>query len=149
MDNVIINSTIFEYVYPVDIQKKLYTYTPKKSFNNYKPPSNEEISIGGNKYRLMNTSSIYSLSAFNRTHKYFFIYRGANGIIIGDYVRIIFTSPDYKVDLRGIDNYKITSIPLVTDSGVISFRNGNIIIIINKYSYYVQGKTIYSSSQIG
>ena len=52
------------------------------------------------------------------------------------------------MDVRGIDNHEITSIPLVTSVGVTSSHNGNVIIIMHQYAYHGQRKTIHSSGQI-
>ena len=42
-----------------------------------------------------------------------------NSGVAGRHVRVIETHPDHKVDIRGIDNYEITAIPLVNSEGVI------------------------------
>jgi len=74
--------------------------------------------------------------------------RGANGGVAGDDVRIINKSPDRCVDIQGIDNHQIQSVPIVTAGGVISTQYGEVIAILHQYAYHGKGKTIHSSGQI-
>ena len=78
-DTNLVNLTKSQNISPEYIRKVLSNYTPKNSFNTSKPPPNREITIGGKKYILVNTSSIYSVSSYHRTYKYSLIDRGANG----------------------------------------------------------------------
>eukprot|EP00980_Cylindrotheca_fusiformis_P021811 scaffold8646_cov116-Cylindrotheca_fusiformis.AAC.1 len=76
--------------------------------------------------------------------------RGANGGIAGNDVRVIAYHPDHRrVDIRGIDNHEITSIPIVTAGGLCQTQRGPVIAILHQYAYHpTQGKTIHSSGQL-
>jgi hypothetical protein len=49
------------------------------------------------------------------------------------------------VDVRGIDNHDLTSIPIVTVGGVVPSQPGEVIAIMNQYAYTGRGKSIHSS----
>ena len=74
--------------------------------------------------------------------------RGANGGIAGDDVRVISQDAHRSVNVRGIDNHEITSIPIVTCGGVVQSQHGPIIAIMNQYVYHPHQKSIHSSGQL-
>ena len=47
-------------------------------------------------------------------HNHSLINLGENGLVAGKDVCIQFSHPDRQVDIRGIDNHEINSIPIVT-----------------------------------
>ena len=73
--------------------------------------------------------------------------RGANGGIAGADVRII-AKTGRQVDTQGINNHRITDIPIVTTGGVVSTQKGEVIAIMHQYAYVGQGKTIHSCTQL-
>ena len=74
--------------------------------------------------------------------------RGANGGVAGSDARVIDTYPDHNVDIRGIDNYQISAIPLETAGGVTSTITGEVIAIMHQHAHHDKNKTINSSPQI-
>ena len=74
---------------------------------------------------------------------------GANGSIAGSDVRIIETnSPVRTVNVCGIDNHELTSIPIVTCAGVVTTQKGLITLIMNQYAFIGKGHSIHSSPQL-
>ena len=57
---------------------------------------------------------------------------GANGGISESNIRVIEIHPDRKVDTRGVDNHKITAIPLVTVGGVTSTISDEVMMIVHQ-----------------
>ena len=58
--------------------------------------------------------------------------RGANGGIAGKYGSDNLTHPDFLVDIRDIDNYKINSIPIIIVGLVTKTTAYDVIIIVNQ-----------------
>ena len=73
---------------------------------------------------------------------------GANGGVTGNDVRVIAKHPDSTVDVRGIDDHEIASIPLVTTGGVTLTTSGEVIVIMHQHACHGKNKTIHSSPQI-
>ena len=96
----------------------------------------------------MNNTITCKLSSHSVTHYQSLVDGGANGRVAGEDVRVIWHNVDRRVDVRRIDNHEITSNPLVTAGGIINSVNGEIIIIMNQYSYYGKGRTIHLSGQL-
>ena len=69
--------------------------------------------------------------------------RRANSGVCGEDARIICHNPDRKADMRVIDNYEISSIPLVTERYVTNSLIRYVIIITHQHAYYGKGKTVY------
>jgi hypothetical protein len=110
-----------------------------------------EISVNGTKYiRQGNSHDIqYHVSQASRQKKGSLIDRGANGGIAGTDTRIIDRHPHRTVDIRGIDNHEITSIPIVTAGAVARSQRGDVILILHQYAYHPQqGRSIHSSCQL-
>lgn len=74
--------------------------------------------------------------------------RGANGGVAGDDVRLISRSPHHTVDIQGIDNHMMNSVPIATVGGVIDTQLGPRIAIFHNYAYIGRGSTIHSSAQM-
>jgi hypothetical protein len=91
----------------------------------------------------------YSVSQASRRKKSYVIDRGANGGIAGIDTRVIERHPHRTVDIHGIDNQEITSIPIVTAGAVVRSQRGDIILIMHQYTYHPQqGRSINSSCQL-
>ena len=73
--------------------------------------------------------------------------RGANGSIAGKDTTIVNYLQD-TIDLSGIDNHTVRSLPLVTAGGYVVTQRGPIIVIINQAAYMHDGRTILSSGQL-
>jgi hypothetical protein len=73
--------------------------------------------------------------------------RGANGGVAGADVRVIATT-DRHVDIQGIDNHRMTDVPIVTAGMVVNTQKGEVIAILHQYAYTGKGKTIHSSGQL-
>jgi hypothetical protein len=111
----------------------------------------DEISVNGHKYvRHVQSHNIqYSVSQASRRKKSSLIDRGANGGIAGVDTRIIERHPHRTVDIRGIDNHEITSIPIVTAGAVARSQRGDVLLIMHQYAYHPQqGRSIHSSCQL-
>lgn len=74
--------------------------------------------------------------------------RGANGGITGSDTRIINTHPTRKVDIQGINNYRLPGIPVVTAGAVVKTQRGDVILIMNQYVNVCTGKIIHSSGHL-
>ena len=67
---------------------------------------------------------IYCVTTSSFSSMYSLVGRGANDGIAGRDVRVIETHTDHKVDIRGVDNHEIATIPLVTAGGLTSTITG-------------------------
>jgi hypothetical protein len=72
--------------------------------------------------------------------------RGANGVITGNNVRVIFKT-NRTVDIKGIDNHRFTSIDIGTVGGVIHMNKGQVIGIMHQYALLNKGSSIHSPCQ--
>lgn len=111
--------------------------------------SQQEINFNGSTYRKVNTTNIsYSVSAFKAIQgQASLVDRGANGGVAGSDVRII-AKTTRRVDIQGIDNHRITDIPIVTAGGVVNTQRGEVIAIFHQYAYTGKGRSIHSSGQM-
>jgi hypothetical protein len=91
-----------------------------------------EITIQGKTYCLINTATIYNVSAARHRSKHVLLVdRGANGGVAGeDHVRVIFKTMR-SIDIQGIDNHQVTNKPIVTTGGVVKSQRGNVIAILH------------------
>ena len=115
--------------------------TKSKSDND----SIEETTMNGKTYCLVNSAATCSSSKCTRIHTNFSINRGTNRGVAGEDTGAIFTNPDRKVNIRGIDDHEIDSISIITASGVTKTTSGEIIVILNQYFYHGKGKGIHSA----
>jgi hypothetical protein len=91
----------------------------------------------------------YNVSQASRRKQGSLIDRGANGGIAGSDTRVVLRHPHRTVDIRGIDNHEITSIPVVTAGAVVRSQRGPVIAIFHQYAYHPQqGGSIHSSCQL-
>ena len=91
-------------------------------------------------YRAVNLC-FYDISNHHRVHQSALVDRGANGGVAGNDVRVIFKSPTRTVNIRGIDNHQIDSVPIVTAGAVATSQHGCVIILMHQYAYHGKGKT--------
>ncbi len=111
-------------------------------------PSKKEVSIDGHTHRLINQHRILCQTSAHKTDSpNALIDRGANGGIAGDDVRVI-CKTGRQVDIQGIDNHRLTDIPIVTAGGVVKSQRGSVIVILNQFAHTGKGKTILSSPQL-
>jgi hypothetical protein len=72
---------------------------------------------------------------------------GANGVVSGEYVQIIFRT-SRTVDIKGIDNHQVNDIGIGTVSGVVNSQKGPVIAIMHQYALLGNGASIHSPSQL-
>jgi hypothetical protein len=133
--------------HPGDIRKVLSQ--PNKTIK--AQVQDHEISVNGHMYVRQASSHdvLYNVSQASRKKKNSLIDHGANGGIAGIDTRVIERHPHRTVDIRGIDNHEITSIPIVTAGAVARSQQGDVIVIMHQYAYHPQqGKSIHSSCQL-
>ena len=99
-----------------------------------------EININGTEYRQINTLYCYSRNITKTRGA--LIDRGANGVLVGNDVRIISKS-SRTVNVQGIDNHKCINIMIVTAGAVIRIQRAHVIIIMNQYAYIAGGEIIH------
>ena len=90
-----------------------------------------EINNNGKTYREVGKHIVYYLSKVSHSFEYSLVDRGSNGVVAGNYVRVIFKYPGRTVDVCGIDNHEIMHIPLVTADVVILTTSGEVFLIIH------------------
>ena len=73
--------------------------------------------------------------------------RGANGCIIGKDMSVI-ERLDLTIDLSGLDDHTVRSIPIVNAGGYGISNKGPVIAIVNQGAHMPDGKTILSSGQM-
>ena len=111
----------------------------------------EELIINGHKYvRQVQIHDIqYRVSQASSRKKGSLIDRGANGGIAGSDTRVIERHAHRTVDIRGIDNHEICSIPIVNAGAIVRSQRGEVVAIFNQYAYHpAQGRSIHSSCQL-
>jgi len=98
--------------------KRLMSADNNKVFQKSDKPPPHEFNIDGKTYRQVNATSItYTISACSANqNREALVDRGANGGIAGSDVRVI-NRTGRQVDIQGIDNHRITEIPIVTAGG--------------------------------
>jgi hypothetical protein len=69
--------------------------------------------------------------------------RGANGGIAGNDVRVLVTT-DRAVDVQGIDNHRVTNLPIGTVAGLNQTNKGAIVLILYQHALVGRGHSIYS-----
>ena len=99
--------------------------------NKSKTSFKDEILVNCVKYHQVKKHITYYLSKHYRVHEHSLAYQGANRGVARDNVRVIYKHTDKTVNVRGIDNHEITSIPLVRAGGVTSTTTSEIIVILN------------------
>eukprot|EP00984_Skeletonema_dohrnii_P029669 scaffold20451_cov167-Skeletonema_dohrnii-CCMP3373.AAC.1 len=92
----------------------------------------------------------YSVSPHCRRNTLALVDRGANGGVGGgnDDVRLISTIPNSSIDIQGMDNHTLQSIPLGSVGGVAQTQRGEVILIFHQYAILRRGRTIHSAIQL-
>ena len=147
--NILINAAASKAsVSPADIRRVL---SSQKNNNGMQDNNGGEIDINGSRYRKVNTHNLYTVSEHKHTHNASLVDRGANGGIAGNDVRLVpdfSMSPHKTVNIMGIDNHQLTSIPIVSVGGVSTSQHGPVILIFHQYAHYGKGKSIHSPIQL-
>jgi hypothetical protein len=136
--------------HPGNITRMMSTSNAKK------PPST--VIIDGHTYsikmhRITDTTDTngkitYQASSASSQQGGALIDRGSNGGVAGDNVQVIRIDPHRTVDVKGIDNHRITDIRIVTAGALVDTNRGPVILIMNQYAHAGKGKTIHSSGQM-
>ncbi len=138
--------------HPGDIRKVLGQASNPTSKKGKVQIHDQSVSLNGGIYDLRKVSShlvTYSVSRASRRTPDSLIDRGANGGIAGTDTRVLARHPHRTVDIRGIDNHEITSIPIVTAGAVARSQRGEVILIMHQYAYHPQqGRSIHSACQL-
>ena len=143
----LVTSTSPNITSPGDILKLMSILDKGKDTSNKKQIAfSNEVNMNGKTYRECGQHVIFYVTKSSRSSMHSLIDRGANGRVAGSDVRVIETYPDRKVDIRGIDNYQISSIPLVTAGGVTTTTTGELIVFMHQHAS--KNKTIHFSPQI-
>lgn len=151
----LVNFTQAKEATPGDIRKILSVPNENGCNNNKKKAQvnksevhKPKVVIDGATYRAANAHITYSLSSANRVHKMSLIDRGANGGVAGDDICIISYHLHKKVDVMGIDNHSVSSIPVVTAGGVVNSTAGPAIVILHQHAHMGRGDSMHSSVQM-
>ena len=91
------------------------------------------------------TISVYA--RYIRKHWQALVDRGANGIIVGNDMRLIAHSGG-SVNLNGLDDHTVRDLPLVQAGAYVLTNLGPRILIVNQGAYMPDGKTIISAGQL-
>ena len=87
--------------------------------------------MNGKTYRECSQHVTCCATKSSRSSLHSLVDRGSNGGASGIDVRVIETHPDLKVDIRGMDAYKITAIPLENAVGATSTIIGEVTVIMH------------------
>ena len=121
------------------------------STNNHSPDG--EISINGQFYapmgRSANEAVCYSIANIGRNLGAL-VEGGTNGGLAGADVRVLETEPHVQVDISGITEDTMESLPIVQCAALVdTVDEGKIILIMSQYAKHDTGKTIHSKNQLG
>ena len=72
------------------------------------------------------------------------VHRGVNDEITGNDIRRITICTEKKVNIMGIDNHQLCSIPLISTRGISQSQIGPIILIFHQYASYGKGTSLHS-----
>jgi len=85
--------------------------------------------------------------AIKRSRRGTLVDRGANGGILGNDANVIFRRSK-TVDVTGIDNHELSSLPMVDATAKCMTDKGEVILILRNYAYHGQNRTLHSSGQL-
>ena len=94
-----------------------------------------------------NTKIHVSKSNVKRSKRGTLIDRGANGGILGNDAVVIFKR-GRRVDVTGIDNHEMNSLPMVDATAKAESDKGPVIVIMRNYAYHGVNRTLHSAGQI-
>ena len=110
----------------------------------------KKILVGGVTYfSVKNHKIMHSASKADIVRDHSLIDLGENRGVAGEDVCTRFTHLDLRVDIRGMCNHEINSVPIATAVGVNSTTIGELIITMHEHAYYSKENTIHSSGQVG
>ena len=109
--------------------------------------SSNEITINGRTFREVNSCRQYRVHQSLKDLTGALVDGGCNGGLGGDDVRILDTTSQ-QVDVHGIADSTICSVPIGTAAAFIGTSEGPIIGIFHQYALYGKGKTIHSANQL-
>ena len=106
------------------------------------------VSIKKNKKSTSKRTKIRASNhAIKRSRRGALVDRGANGGILGNDAKVIFRRAK-RVDVTGIDNHELSSLPMVDATAKTLTDKGEVILILRNYAYHGVNRTIHSSGQI-
>jgi len=73
--------------------------------------------------------------------------RGANGGVLGNDTKVMFRR-NKSVDVTGIDNHELSSLPMVDATAKTLTDKGEVILILQNHAYHGANRTLHSSGQI-
>jgi len=105
-----------------------------------KPKKNRKSKYGPNKIHA-------SKHAIKRSKRGTLVDRGANGGILGNDAKVIFKR-NKTVDVTGIDNHELNSLPMVDATTKAITDKGPVILILRNYACHGLNRTLHSAGQI-
>ena len=106
------------------------------------------VSVKKNKKStLKRTKMRASNHAIRRSKRGTLVDRGANGGILSNDAKVIFRHAK-SVDVTGIDNHELSSLPMVDATAKTMTDKGEVILILRNYAYHGVNRTLHSSGQI-
>jgi len=105
-----------------------------------KPKKNRKSKYGPNKIQA-------SRHAIKRSKRGTLVDQGANGGILGNDAKVIFKH-NKTVDVTGIDNHELNSLPMVDATAKTITDKGPVILILRNYVYHGLNRTLHSAGQI-
>ena len=106
------------------------------------------VSIKKNKKSTSKRTKIRASNyAIKRSRRGALVDRGANGGILGNDAKVIFRRAK-RVDVTGIDNHELSSLPMVDATAKTLTDKGEVILILRNYAYHGVNRMIHSSGQI-
>ena len=89
----------------------------------------------------------FSCSVAKRHERGALVDRGANGGILGNDA-VVLVKHIQCLDVTGIDNHKLSQLPLVDAASKTISQQGPVICVMHRYAYHGVGPSIHSSVQI-
>jgi len=105
-----------------------------------KPKKNRKSKYGPNKTHA-------SKHAIKRSKRGTLVDRGANGGMLGNDAKVIFKR-NKTVDITGIDNHEINTLPMVDATANTITDKGPVILVLRNYAYHGLNRTLHSAGQI-
>ena len=107
-----------------------------------------ELNLNRKNYREVVKHFTWHLSKVSHSSAQSLVDRGVNSGVSSNDSRVIATNPDRIVDVRGIDNHEITSMPLISTGGVVSTISVEVIFMLHQRANHGKNNTMHSSPQI-
>ena len=135
--SILVNSVSASKVNPSNMRKLMSTTNKSKLasiviiLSLRKSFFKSEIVTDGKTYREVSNCVTYNISKASRSAHHSLVDRGANSGVTDNNVRIIENYSNKTVNIRGINNYEIPSIPIVTVGSVTNTTIGEVILILH------------------